>query len=142
MTEYESDLKGNLLVKKEELYFVYEGPSFNGKMEMPSLINQLKSTEFLIKEVIKNIYAEKKLSEPENIKIYLKLKRGSFQEIIGIILNHPLTIFIIGGCVVVLFERLFNKKEKSQCQINVESMTNNLIFVREIDNITLPLQKE
>ena len=142
MTEYESDLKGNLLVKEEELYFVYEGPSFNGKMERPSLINKLKSTEFLIKEIIKNIYAEKKLSEPENIKIYLKLKRGSFQEIIEIILNHPLTIFIIGGCVVVLFERLFNKKEKSQCQINVESMTNNLIFVREIDNITLPLQKE
>ncbi len=140
MTTYDSDLNGNLLIKEEELYFVYEGPSFNGKMEIPSLIYQLKSTEFLIREVIKNLYTEKKLSQPEKIKIFLKLKRGSFQEIIEIIFNHPLTVSVIGGCIVVLFERLFNKKEKAQCIINIEKMTNNLTIVNEIDNIILPLQ--
>ncbi|MCD6236521.1 MAG: hypothetical protein J7K13_01015, partial [Thermoplasmata archaeon] len=96
MIDKETDLKGNILVRQEELYFVYEGPSFNGKMEMPSLINQLKSTEFLIREVIKALYEQRKLSEPENIKLYIKLKHGSFAEIIEIILNHPLTISIIG----------------------------------------------
>ncbi len=142
MHDYEADLNGNLLVKEEELYFVYEGPSFNGKMEMPSLINQLKSTEFLIKEIIKNLYAENKLKEPENIRIYLKLKRGSFEEIIQIIFNHPLTISIVGGCVVLLFGRLVNKKENSQCQFNIQNMTTNLTIVKEVDNIVSPLQKE
>lgn len=143
MSDNEIDLNGNILVRQDELYFVYEGPSFNGKMDMPSLINQLKSTEFLIREVIRTLYEQKKLSEPENIKLYLKLKHGSFAEIIEIILNHPLAISIIGGCVVALFNKLFNKKDKeAKTEINIENLTNNFTFVKEIDNIAIPLQKE
>jgi len=142
MADKETDLKGNILVRQEELYFVYEGPSFNGMMEMPSLINQLKSTEFLIREVIRTLYEQRKLSEPENIKLYLKLKHGSFAEIIEIILNHPLAISIIGGCVVAVFNRLFNKKDKGNTEINIENMTNNITFVKEINNIATPLQRE
>ncbi|CAD7769671.1 hypothetical protein FHEFKHOI_01713 [Candidatus Methanoperedenaceae archaeon GB50] len=143
MGDDQTDLKGNILVSQDELYFVYEGPSFNGKMEMPSLINQLKSTEFLIREVIRTLYEQIKLSEPENIKLYLKLKHSSFTEIIEIILNHPLSISIIGNCVVALFNKLFNKKGKeAKTEINIENLTNNLTFVKKIDNIALPLQKE
>lgn len=143
MGDDQTDLKGNILVSQDELYFVYEGPSFNGKMEMPSLINQLKSTEFLIREVIRTLYEQRKLSEPENIKLYLKLKHSSFTEIIEIILNHPLSISIIGNCVVALFNKLFNKKGKeAKTEINIENLTNNLTFVKKIDNIALPLQKE
>ncbi len=142
MSRYESNFTGDLLVREEELYFIYEGPSFNGKMEIPFLINQLKSTEVLLKEIIKNLYKEKKFNEYENIKLYLKLKKGSFQEIIQIILNHPMSVGIISGCIVVLFDRLFSKHKKSKCQINIENMTNNLTIVKEIDNIFLPLTKE
>lgn len=142
MPEYESNFEGDLLVRDEELYFIYEGPSFNGKMEMPSLIKQLKSTEFLLKEIIKNLYMEKKLGEHENIKLYLKLKKGSFEEIIQIVLNHPMTIGVISGCIVVLFERVLSKHEKVKCQINIENLTNNLTIVKEIDNIFLPLVME
>ena len=83
----ETDLRGNQLVRGEELEIIYEGPSFDGRMEVPYLISQLKSTEMVINEIINELYKSKKLSNPEQIKLYLKLKRGSFQEIISIVFN-------------------------------------------------------
>jgi hypothetical protein len=142
MTGNEFNLNGEVVSRKEELFFVYDGPSFNGKMEMPSLINQLESTEFLIREVIDNLYSEKKVADPKNIKLYLKLKKGSFQEIIEIVLNHPMSVGIISGCIVLIFGRLLEKRGKPNCLINVEKLTNNITIVKEIDNIFLPLQRD
>jgi hypothetical protein len=140
MVRFESNLNGDIVSTQEELYFVYDGPSFNGKMEIPSLIHQLRSTEILLNEVIKILQKERKIKEHDNIKLYLKLKRGSFQEIIQIILNHPMSVGIISGCIVVLFDRLLSKQKKSKCQINIENITNNITIVKEIDNIFYPLK--
>ena len=140
--EMDTDLYGNKLSKTEEFYIIYEGPSFDGRIEVPYLIAQLKSTEKIINEVIREIYKEKKLGSPENIKIYLKLKKSSFQEIITVILNHPLTIGIVGGCIVVLFDRLLKNKENSNCIINIENLTQNYNFAKEMRSIVAPLQSQ
>jgi hypothetical protein len=140
LTNYDLNLNGNLLSRREELYFVYDGPTFRDKMEMTSLISQLKSTEIVIKEIINNLYKEKNFSEPENVKIFLKLKKRSFQEIIEIVLNHPLLISVVGGCVVVLFNMLLNKKEKVKCSVNIENLSNNIVVVQHVNNIINPLK--
>jgi hypothetical protein len=139
----QADLNNNILVKGEELEIIYEGPSFDGRMEVPHLISQLKSTENIIREVILELYKEKKLENPEEIKLYLKIKRGSFQEIISIVFNHPLTSAIVGGCIVALFEKVLNKKEKTQVnEIKIENLTQNVNIVNEINQIILPLQNK
>jgi len=141
--EKETDLDRNVLVRAEELEIIYEGPSFEGRMEVPHLISQLKSTEFLINQIITELYKEKKLSNPQEIKLYLKLKRGSFQEIISIIFNHPLTIAIVGGCIVAMFERILNRKSKNDLNsIKIENLTQNINVVNEINQIISPLQNE
>ena len=143
MSEKETDLKGNILVREEELEIIYEGPSFDGKMEVPYLISQLKSTETIINEIITELYKSKKLKKPEDIKLYFKLKRGSFQEIISIIFNHPLTIAVVGGCIVVLFEKLLSRRPRRECQdIKIENLTQNINIVNEVNQIILPLQNE
>ena len=137
----EIDLQGNPLVRKEELEIIYDGPSFDGKMEVPHLISQLKSTEIVINEIIKELYKSKTLENPKEIKLYLKLKRGSFQEIISIVFNHPLAIAIVGGCIVALFNNILNKKNK-KCEINIENLTQNVQLVNELKQIISPLQNE
>lgn len=139
----EKDLNNNILVRGEELEIIYDGPSFDGKMEVPHLISQLKSTEQIINQIISELYKEKRLDNPNEIKLYLKLKRGSFQEIILIVFNHPLTIAIVGGCIVALFERVLKKKEKNECKsINIENLTQNINIVNNINQILGPLQHE
>ena len=67
MIEYETDLKRNILVRGEELEIIYEGPSFDGKMEVPHLISQLKSVEFIIKEIVNELY---KSSNSDIVNLY------------------------------------------------------------------------
>ena len=71
-----------------------------------------------------------------------QLKRGSFKEIIEIVIKNPITADIISGCIVHIFGRLLEKKEKSKCTINIEKLTNNINIVKNIENIILPLQTE
>lgn len=139
--EKETDLHGKILVRGEELEIIYDGPSFDGRMEVPYLISQLKSIELIINEIINELYKSKKLDNPEEIRLYLKLKKGSFQEIISIVFNHPLTIAIIGGCIVALFQKILNKPQKPNCiTINIENMVGNINLVNQINEIVAPLQ--
>lgn len=143
MIEREIDLNKNILARGEELEIIYDGPSFDGKMEVPHLISQLKSTENIINEIIIELYKSKKLEKPEEIRLYLKLKRGSFQEIISIVFNHPLTTAIIGGCIVALFERILNRRQRRECpNIKIENLTQNINIVNELNQIIFPLQNE
>src|SRR3989338_6580484 len=95
----QTDVYGNKLYKKEEITFTYEGPSFDGRMELPKLTAQLQSTEVLINELINELYKQKKLTNSQSTRVYLELKRGSFQEIISIIFNHPFAIAVVGGSI-------------------------------------------
>jgi hypothetical protein len=76
MPEKQINLKGERLTKNEELFLVYNGSSFEGKMEMLSLINQLESTERVLNEVVNEIYLEKKILEHNDIKIFFNQIRA------------------------------------------------------------------
>ena len=143
MKEYDQDLMGNRLQKDEEINIVYEGPSFEGQMEISDLTSQLKSTEEIIRGIIEEVIKDKKLQiSSKDARIYLKLNKGSFQETILIILSHPLTASIIGGCIVALFNRWLRKKEDDKCSININKIVNNYLFVKNANNMIEPLQKE
>jgi len=138
--EYETDIKGNHLVREEELNIIYDGPSFDGRMEISHLSNQLKSTELVIREIVSELYKQKRLKNPKDVKIYLQLKKGSFQEIITVIFNNPIIANIIGGCIVAIFTYyLTKKKEKPECHIKTENLVNNYIFVKNLNQIIIPL---
>jgi len=141
MVEHETDLSGNPLTREEEIQIIYNGPSFDGRMEISDLTSQLKSTEVLIKEIVSELYKQKGLKNPSEIKIFLKLKKGSFQEIISVILNNPTTAAIIGGCIVALFERLLSKKDKGEINnIKIESLVNNYLIIKNLNQIIAPLE--
>src|SRR3989338_8891829 len=138
MAEHETDLKGNHLIRKEELKIIYEGPSFDGKMEISHLSNQLKSTELVIREIVSELYKQKGLKNPKDVKIYLQLKKGSFQEIITIVFNNPIIANIIGGCIVALFTYfLTKKKDKPNCDIKTEDLINNYFFIKNLNQIII-----
>jgi hypothetical protein len=138
--ENQKDIKGNLLYEREEITLVYEGPSFDGKMELPKLTSQLQATENVMKELINELYKQKKLSHVEKTKVYLELKKGSFEEIISIAFNHPLTISIVGGSVLALFNKLLNKKGNSS-QIDITELSNNYGIINNFNMIIAPLDK-
>lgn len=140
--EKETDLHKNILVRGEELEIIYDGPSFDGKMEVPHLISQLKATENLINQIISELYKEKRLDNPNEIKLFLKLKRGSFQEIISIVFNHPLTIAIVGGCIVALFEMILKKNERNNSTIKIDNLVQNINIVNQVNQVIYPLQHE
>lgn len=135
----QNDVYGNKLYTKEEITFTYDGPSFDGRMELPKLTVQLQSTEILIKELINELYKQKKLTNSERTKVYLELKRGSFQEIISIIFNHPFAIAVVGGSIVAIITKLLNRKQE-QSEINIENISNNYGVINNINLIVNPLQ--
>ena len=139
--EIQKDIEGNYLFKKEEINLIYEGPSFEGKMELSCLTSQLKSIEIVLKEMISELYKQRKLKNPEKTKLYLKLKKGSFEETISTIFNHPFTIAIIGGAVVVLFGKFLNRNEKKS-ELKMEKIYNNSTIIDQLNIIVNPLQDE
>lgn len=143
------DLDKNYLSNKDELEIIYDGPSFDGQMEMSRLTSQLKSTELLIKELVMEYYSQRGYKENPDIKIYLKLKRGSFQEIISIILDKELIQNVISSCIAALFTYyLINKGKKKEerktpkTQINIEKIVNNVRIINHIKHLSDPLEKE
>jgi len=140
MNELYTDLQGRVLSKKEELNIIYEGSSFDGKMEISNLTSQLKSIEFLIREIVRELYKQKGFKEKEDVQIYLSLKKGSFQEIISIVLNSPIFQTAISGCLIALFTYYLNKKKKApKCEIKIDKMINNYNIAKEIKQIVDPL---
>ena len=137
----QTDVYGNKLYKRDEITFTYEGPSFDGKMELPKLTAQLQSTELLIKELVNELYKQKKLTDAQSTKVYLELKRGSFQEIISIIFNHDFARQIISNSLVALFTYLLTKK-KEKSELNVTNVINNYGIINNINQIVNPLQKK
>ena len=141
--EFQKSFSGEDLSNEEEINLIYFGPSFNGKMELSKLTLQLKSTELILQETITNLYKERKLTNPENTKVYLELKTGSFEEIISIIFNHPLSVFIIGSIIVEVFKKYANKKKEKKGEKIVENnFVNNKIIVNNLNMMVNPLQNK
>lgn len=144
------DLNDNILSDKDELKIIYDGPSFDGQMEISNLTSQLKSTEFLIKDIVSEYYKQRGYKESADVRMYLKLERGSFQEIISIFLDKEVIQGIVVGCVNILFGYyLANKgkkkediKEIPQSPINIKNLINNIKIVNNIKHLVDPLEKE
>lgn len=137
----QTDIYGNKLSREDEITFTYEGPSFDGRMELPKLTAQLQSTEELIKELIYELYKQKKIDNHQSTKVYLELRKGSFQEIISIVFNHPFAIAVVGGSIVAIITKLLNRKQEKP-EINIENISNNYNVVNNINFIVNPLQNE
>lgn len=142
MGDYPTDLSKNKLEDTEEITVIYEGPSFENKMEIGDLRVQLKSTESLIKDLVDELYKNKEISiNSNNIKIYVKLERSSFQEIISIVLSNPIVSGIISGCVVALVNHLLNKENNPSIKNKIENMTNNFYIIENVNYVVSPLHQ-
>ncbi|VVB79050.1 Uncharacterised protein [uncultured archaeon] len=140
--ENQKDIEGNSLFKEEQINLIYQGPSFDGKMELPQLTAQLRSTDIMIRELISDLYRRKKLANPEKTKIYLELKKGSFEEIISVVFNHPLTVCIVGTLLANVIWKYLNKEEKIKEKEVINNISGNSNIVNNINFIINPLQNE
>ena len=73
MAEVEKDLNGNILTRKEEINIIYDGESFKNQMEISSLTSQLKATESIIKDLVSEMYKQKKTTESNKNKVIILL---------------------------------------------------------------------
>lgn len=141
MSNNDVDLHGNIMVREEEINLIYDGPSFKGKMEISHLASQLKSTEFVIKEIISELYKQKKFKKKADVKIFLTLKNGSFEQIIFILFNNPLISNTIAGSIIALFTYFLTKENNSNI-INIENLINNHYLAKNLYQIIVPLEHE
>lgn len=143
MEDYPTSLFKNKLEDTEEITIIYEGPSFNNKIELNDLRTQLKSTEYLINDIVDELFRNKASPvDSKGIKIYLKLKRGSFAEIISVVLTSPIAEGIVIGCIIGIFNHFLNRKNKGPTKVNIENMTNNFLFAKNVDKIVSPLHQK
>jgi hypothetical protein len=140
--EIQTSVNGEMLDKEEEINLIYRGPSFEGKMELPQLTAQLRSTEVIIKELVSDLYRRRKLNNPEKTKIYLELKKGSFEEIISIVFNHPLTVCVVGTLLANIVWKYLNKEEKIKDKKVINNISGNSNIVNNINLIFDPLQNK
>ncbi len=137
--EIQKSIVGEDLTKEEEISLVYDGPSFDGRMELNKLTNQLNSTEMVLQETINILYKEKKLKNPEKTKLYLELKKGSFDETILITFAYPLLVSIVGGIIIEIVKTYASRKNKRNKE---DKFVNNGIIVNNLNMIVNPLQHE
>lgn len=139
MEDLQKDLNNKNLKESEEITLIYEGPSFDGRMELPDLTAQLNAVNQMMMELIRELYKQKKIKEPDKTKIYLKLKKGSFEQNIIIQFFYPLAVSIVGGIVVALVSKYLNRKER-KTEINMSSITNNYLIVDNLASLSNPLK--
>ena len=110
-------------------------------MKISHLISQLKSTEFVIKEIISELYKQKEFKKQADVKIFLTLKKGSFEQIICIIFNNPLFANAIGGSIVALFTFYLTKKKNNDI-FYIENLINNYPIAKNLNQIIVPLEEK
>ncbi len=59
MKHVQKDLFGTDLTYEDTIELIYDGPSFDGRMELNKLSSQLKSTEQLIRELLNQLYLQR-----------------------------------------------------------------------------------
>jgi hypothetical protein len=145
MVEEQIDLDKNPLERTDELKIVYDGPSFDGQMEISSLSKQLCSTEFLIREIVREYYSQRGFKEEPELKIYLKLHKGSFEEWISIIFTVDMLRNVVGIVLGGLILHFLTKKKDSSIRISmpikIEKLVNNIKIVNNLEQLVSPLEK-
>ncbi len=120
----EKNLFGEKIIKKDSIEIIYKGPSFKNKMEIKHLHTQLEAIENIVKDTVDVLKNNRKTDfGSRDIKIFLKLKRGSFGEIIEIIFNNPVFQYVIGSCITATYIYFLTNRNNK-----------NKNFQREIDD--------
>ena len=117
------NLFGEKIIKKDSIEIIYKGPSFESKMIIRDLYTQLEAIESIVKDTIDVLKNNRKINfDSGDIKIFLKLKSGSFGEVIEVIFNDPIFERVISGCIIATYIYFLTNKNNK-----------NKNFQREID---------
>lgn len=137
-----TNLFGEKIIKEESIEITYNGPSFENKMAIKDLYIQLEAVESIVKNTADVLKRNKKIDLDSNdLKIFLKLKRGSFGEIIEIVFKSPIFQQVISGCIIATYVYfLTNKNNKSKkFQKEIEEFEKNKKFKLNIKKVVSPI---
>lgn len=136
------NLFGERIIKKDSIEIIYKGPSFENKMMIRDLYIQLGAIESIVKNTADVLKKNKKIDFGSgDIKIFLKLKSGSFGEVIEIIFNNPICQQVISGCITAVFIYfLTNRSNKNkQFQREIEDFEENKDFKSNMKKVVSPV---
>ena len=135
----ETNLFGEKIIKEESIEILYNGPSFENKMALGDLHAQLEAVENIVNDTVDTLKKNRKIDLGSgDIKIFLKLKSGSFGEIIEIVFNNPIFQNVIAGCITATYIYFLtnrnNKNKKFSKEIeDFEKDKNFKLFVEWFD---------
>jgi len=135
-------LFGEKVVKEENIEILYNGPSFDNKMEIRNLYTQLEAVENIVKDTADVLKKNNKINRGSNdIKIFLKLKKGSFGEVIVIVFNDPIFQSVISGCITATYIYfLTNRSNKNKnFQKEIEEFEKDKNFKSNVKKVVLPI---
>ena len=137
-----TNLFGEKVKKEDNFEVIYEGPSFENRMELNVLHHQLESLERIIKKTTDILKETGKINfGSKDIKIFLKVEKGSFREILQVILTNPITYGVIVGCIVSIFTHFLNRRSKQDItfekEVNILKEDNN--FKLDVKEIVSPI---
>ena len=133
---------GEKVVKEENIEILYNGPSFDNKMEIRNLYTQLEAVENIVKDTADVLKKNNKINRGSNdIKIFLKLKKGSFGEVIVIVFNDPIFQSVISGCITATYIYfLTNRSNKNKnFQKEIEEFEKDKNFKSNVKKVVLPI---
>ena len=136
------NLFGEKTIKKDIIEIVYKGPSFDNKMEIKDLYHQLEALENIIKNTVNTLKECKKIDfNSRDIKISIKLKRGSFAEIVEVVFNNQILQAVISGCFIATYTYfLTNRNNKSKRFVNeIEMLEKNREFKSSMKKVVAPM---
>lgn len=136
------NLFGEKIIKEDSIEIIYKGPSFESKMIIKDLYTQLEAIESIVKNTADVLKNNRKIDFGSgDIKIFLKLKSGSFGEVIEIIFNNPIFQKIISGCITATFIYfLTNRRNKSKnFQKEIENFEGDKNFKSNMKKVVSPV---
>lgn len=136
------NLFGEKIIKKDIIEIIYSGPSFENKMMIRDLYTQLEAIESIVKDTVDVLKKNRKIDfGHSDIKIFLKLKSGSFGEVIEIIINSPIFQTVISGCITATYIYfLTNRNNKNKnFQKEIEDFERNKGFKSNMKKVVSPI---
>ena len=136
------NLFGEKIIKKDSIEIIYKGPSFESKIIIRDLYTQLEAIESIVKNTADVLKNNRKIDFGSgDIKIFLKLKSGSFGEVIEIIFNNPIFQQVISGCIIATFIYfLTNRSNKNRnFQKEIEDFERNKNFKLNMKKVVSPV---
>lgn len=136
------NLFGDEIIKEDKIEIIYSGPSFDNKIELRSLYVELEALEAIIKDTTDTLKQTGKIDlSSADIKIFLKIKRGSFIETIEIFLSNPIIQTVISGCIIATYAYFLKKKNTKgdKFQKEVAMFEKNKNFKANMKKVVSPI---